>query len=205
VARGYEYYRETPRDLAIVIGQLADMVLYEPQPATLDELVVLVRPESFDDRNGDQGAGLAEPLRGGLIAVVAVDTPSRYVFSTAAQLREDLGMEDAAIWDRARLNLRNRIDVTPPNLSPGKVMTIVTGVGLASSLLAEETFWAHPRLENAGDLVVSPLERDQLIIASLHETELVHSIRRLAAGFNSSDFLCDRLLLRRNGAWEDFE
>lgn len=181
------------------------MVLYEPERAKAEELILLVRPEGFEARDGERGAGLALNLPGGLIALVAVDTPSRYVFTTAAQLREDLGMDDAAIWDRARSNLRQRIDPSPPKISRGKILTIETGVGLASSLLAEETFWTHPNLANAGDLVVLPLERDQLIIVSTSETELVHSMRRLAATFNSSEFLCGSLLLRRNGAWEDFE
>jgi len=205
VSRAYAYYRERPRELDFFVHQLAESIFIELHDAQPDDLILLVRPESFNPDGDDDATGLTRSLPGGLITVVAVDTPTRYVFSPADELSKELGLSRDDIWARARSNLLARLDVTPPTYKSGRVVTIKTGTGLASSLLAVEEFWDHPNLANLGDLVVSPIERDQLIIAKSDETELIASMRRLAAGFETPEFLCDRLLLRRNGAWEDFE
>jgi hypothetical protein len=205
VWRGYVYYRQHLRERDAVVGQLADMVLFEAPPAREEDLIVLVRPAEFQAQGRDrEDVGLAHPIAAGLIAVVACDTPDRYVFSPASKLRAGLGLDDEAIWNRAYANLRARIDTVPPMPDPGKVVTIETGARLASSLVAVSSFWDDPDLLAAGDLVVLPLEHDQLIFTRAGEAELIQHMRRLAAGWTSAEFLSDRLLLRRRGGWEEF-
>lgn len=206
LGRAYAYYRETPRERELVIGQVADLVLHEPGKATPDELMVLVRPHSFlAGSEGETDRGLARSLPAGLIAVVAVDKPERYEFPMASELRDDLGLSDAEIWARAEANLLTRVNMTPPKARTGVLMGIKTDIGLASSLLTVDAFWEHSHLASLGDLVVAPVERDELVVVPADQPELVHALRNLVARRDNSNFLCDRLLLRRNGAWEDFE
>jgi hypothetical protein len=63
----------------------------------------------------------------------------------------------------------------------------------------------HPNLAVLGDLVVAPLERDELVVAPLDEPDLMRALRNIVAQRHSPGFLCDKLLLRRNGGWEAFE
>ena len=206
ILRGYSYYREHPGELKLVLRQFGDLILYEPAPATPETLIVLVRPESFQAGNaGDDDRGLARPLPGGLIAVVAVDNPESYFFPSAGELRTALAMSDEEIWACATKNLRSRVALTPPSYRAGFVMGVKTDVGLASSLLIDDEFWAHPNLSSLGDLVVAPLERDELVVAPLAEPALVQALRNIVARRDSSGFLCDQLLLRKNGAWEEFQ
>ncbi|HLZ73717.1 hypothetical protein [Phenylobacterium sp.] len=206
VGRGYAYYLENPQQMDLVIRQLADLAVYEPAAATPESLIVLTRPESFQvGERGSDDRGLAHDIAAGLIAVVAVDQPAGFRMATACELRDELGMDEDAIWRRAFENLRARIDPVPPKMERGKVTTLKTGTGLAASVLAVEEFWRHPHFASEGDLVVCPIERDQVVVARFGDSELIQLLRRLAAGYRTSDFLCDRLLLRRNGAWEEFE
>jgi hypothetical protein len=206
VSNGYAYYLEHPRELRHATRRLADLVLNQPSPTRAEELLILVRPASFQaGGDGEADRGLAHPLAAGLIAVVAADTPESYVFSSASELRSDLAMDDVQIWDRAAANLRERLDMTPPKFHAGKVLGIKTDIGLAASFLIEDSFWAHPNLSSLGDLVVAPLEKDELVIAPLSAPDLVQALRNIVARRQSAEFLCDRLLLRRNGTWEEFE
>jgi len=206
VGRGYSYYREHPRELDVIVGQVVDLVLFGPEPARPDELIVLVRPASFQaGEDGETDRGLARALPGGLIATVAVDLPENYRFAKSSELREELGLDEAAIWQCAIENLRARVSMTPPEFRPGYVTGITTDIGLASSLLVLDDYWSHPRLAELGDLVVAPLERDELVIVPLKEEEALKALRNIVARRDGAGFLCDRLLLRRNGAWEEFE
>jgi hypothetical protein len=206
VDRGYAYYRQHPRDLEIVIGQLADLALYEREAAKSEELIVLVRPESFTAGAEDSDdRGLARALPGGLIAVVAVDKPEQYIFFTGSELRKDLGADDAAIWARALENLRNRISMKPPAYRSGQLMGLKTDIGLAASLLVLDDYWDRPAFSSYGDWVVAPLERDELVLAPAREPQLVQALRNLVARRDTAEFLCDRLLLRRDGIWSEFE
>jgi hypothetical protein len=186
---------------------MADLILHEPTPATPENLLIVVRPDSF--RTGQDGKGDCGPVRpiaAGLFAIVAVDTPANYQFTPVKELREELGMDDDAIWDRALVNLRDRLKgAKPPRQRPGHLTGVTTDIGLASSLLVLDEYWTHPTLAALGDLVVAPLERDELIIAPLRDPLMVTALRDLVAQRESSQFLCDRLLIRRNGGWEEYE
>lgn len=207
VARAHQYYREHPRKLDLVVRQLADLVVYEAEPAKAEDLIVLVRPDSF--RTGEDGAmdrGPVRPIAAGLVGIVAVDAPSSYRFAVNGELSQELDMDDAAIWDRAMANLRDRLKgASPPRQKPGHVTGVTTDIGLASSLLLLDEYWAHPDIVSLGELVVAPLERDELVIAPLNDPLMVKALRNIVSQRDNSQFLCDRLLLRRNGAWEEFE
>jgi hypothetical protein len=206
VARGYAYYRENPRELESVLAQLAEHVGREQHVASPDELIVLVRPSGFQaGEEGGSDQGLALDLPAGLIAAIAVDLPDRYEFPTASRLRQTLGMDDAAIWERALANLIERVGLTPPAPKPGFMIGFKTDVGLASSLLVLHEYWDHPNLAGLGDLVVAPVERDELIAVPASDPTMIKALRNLVAQRDNSQFLSRRLLLRRNGVWEEFE
>lgn len=206
VARAYQYYREHPRELDLVTAQITDAILYEPEPAKPEDLIVLVRPDSFrTGKDGGDDCGPARPLAAGLVGIVAVDMPSTYRISPNGELAEELGMDDGAIWDRAMANLRERIGGAPPKPKPGYLIGMRTDIGLASSLLLLDEYWAHPHLADLGDLVVAPVERDELVVVPFGDPLMVTALRNLVAQRDSSQFLCDRLLLRRNSAWHEFE
>jgi hypothetical protein len=207
VSRAYRQYREHPNELDVVAGQMADLILREPTPATPDNLLIVVRPDSF--RTGQDGkgdCGPARPIAAGLSAIVAVDTPTNFQFTPVNELRNELGLDDEAIWDRALANLRERLKgATPPRQRHGYLTGVTTDMGLASSLLVLDEYWTHPTLAALGDLVVAPLERDELVLAPLRDPLMVTALRNMVAQRDTSQFLCDRLLLRRNGAWEEYE
>ena len=206
VARAYQYYREHPRELSLVIGQITDSILFEPEPAKPEDLIVLVRPDSFrTGRDGLGDCGPALPIAAGLIAIVAVDMPSNYRFAPNGELTKELGMDEDAIWERAFANLIERVGLTPPKPKPGYLIGLKTDIGLASSLLALNEYWEHPNLADLGDLVVAPVERDELIVVPANDPMMVKALSNLVAQRDNSQFLCDRLLLRRNGGWEEFD
>ncbi|MGH6966174.1 MAG: hypothetical protein ACREE0_16950 [Phenylobacterium sp.] len=201
----YALYQAHPRALDSLVEQTADWFFSEPAPISLEALVAMVRPSELSAAEYQaEGHGLARPIAGSLIAVICVDTAEGTRFPNADKLRSELGMPDDGLWDRAHANLRDRANATPPKLEPGRLATITTGVGLAASLLSDDVFWRHPNLAAAGDLVVSAIELDQVIVARREEDELVRSMRRLAADYRSPDFLSDQLLLRRGGEWTVF-
>jgi hypothetical protein len=206
VENGYNYYMEERSGLKSAVRQLVQFALYEPAAVRAEELIVLVRPAQFQvGDDGDADRGLARALPGGLVAVVAADQPENYAFARASEFRAELGMDDEQIWDRAFANLRARMDMTPPAFRPDTLLGITTDVGLAASYLVDDGFWAHRNLGDLGDLVVAPFEKDRLIVAPASEPAAVRALRNIVAGERGADFLCDRLLLRRNGHWEDFE
>ncbi|MBS0362823.1 MAG: hypothetical protein JSR98_15715 [Proteobacteria bacterium] len=206
LGRAYQYYRERPLGLEAIVAQIAERAVTEPEPAAPEELIVLVRPETFDPETKDElSRGLSKRLPGSLIAVVTVDKPRTYVFMTAAALRSQLGLDDDAIWARAMANLRDRLGSFRPTPRPGKMMGVKSDIGLAASILLLDEFWTYPDLASLGDLVVAPVERDELVIVPLSEPELLPALRNLVARRDGPAFLTDRLLLRRNGAWEEFE
>jgi len=114
-------------------------------------------------------------------------------------------MDEDAIWERAFANLIERVGLTPPKPKPGYLIGLKTDIGLASSLLALNEYWEHPNLADLGDLVVAPVERDELIVVPANDPMMVKALRNLVAQRDNSQFLCDRLLLRRNGGWEEFD
>ena len=136
VARGYAYYREQPRERDLVISQLADLVLFEPESAKPLKLLSGVRPDAVRaGRMERKTAAPRQPSRDLASDAMAarVSTPLLLGPFPYADLRTELGMEDDAIWDRAMTNLRARLDLTPPKPRPGYLMGLKTGIGLASA------------------------------------------------------------------------
>lgn len=203
LARSYEWCREHPRDLEALVQQTAELALGEPAKASPGRLVVLVRPKTFDPGEEGESPALVRPLVEELVAIVAVDTPDSYVFTSAKGLREELGLDDEAIWARAVENTRKAIGFEPAGMEAGKIGEIISGVGLASSLLADETVWDSAELTRLGPLVIAPIERDKLVFAALADTEAVDVLKRWhARQSQTSDWLTDLLIVRRNGRWE---
>jgi hypothetical protein len=208
LARNYAAYREGRKSLAWFIEHHASGVMRGDFEASPEALLVLVRPHEFNPqpRGEDDGdRGLTRPLVSFLIAIVAVDAPESYTYAHASDLRRKLNMSDAEIWQRALANTRSQIGYEAAPLEVGKIGEIVTGIGLASSLLAEDEVWDGPEMTAFGPLLVSPIERDRLLFVPINDEVAVDGLRSWHARYQpNSDWLMDDLLVRRDGRWELF-
>jgi hypothetical protein len=206
LARNYAAYCEGRRNLAWFIEHHASGVMRDGFDASPEALLVLVRPHEFNPQprgEDESDRGLIRPLVGFLIVIVAVDAPESYTYAHASDLRRKLRMSDAEIWQRALANTRSQIGYEAAPLEVGQIGEIVTGIGLASSLLAEDEVWDSPEMTAFGPLLVSPIERDRLLFAPINDDVAMDSLRSWHARCQpTSDWLMNDLLVRRDGRWE---
>jgi hypothetical protein len=206
LARNHAAYCEGRNDLAWLIEHNAKSAGTRGLEATPEALLILVRPDAFNPepgRGGELDRGLVRPLVEGLIAIVAVDAPEAYTYAYASELRRVLKMSDAEIWQRALANTRSRIGYEAVPLEVGKIGEIVTGIGLASSLLADDEIWDGPEMTAQGPLLVAPIERDRLVISPVNDKVVANGLRNWHAGNRrNSEWLTDILIVRRLGRWE---
>lgn len=197
--RAYALYQGTPTELGAIVGQLARP--REPfDISSADDLVVLVRPATFG-----ADAELARPLAGGLVAVVAVDSPQRYAFVPGETLRTKLQLSNQAIWDRALENTRRLIGFKPIEISLGRPAAISTQAGLAASLLAFDDYWNSAERTD-GPLAVAVFGRDDLFVATVSDAKAIEVMREgMAEIRDDPNGLTNDLLVRRNGRWEVLE
>lgn len=203
LARNYAAYREGRNDLIWFIEHAAENAVREGSEARPEVLLVLVRPDTFNPepgRGGEEDRGLVRPLVDCLIAIVATDAPDSYTFDHASELRRQLKMSNAEIWQRALSNTRAQFAYEVSPLETGK---IVTGVGLASSLLLDDEIWDNPEMTARGPLLVAPIERDRLVFAPLDDEIAASGLRDWHARYQpNSEWLADILIVRREGRWE---
>ena len=204
LARSYEFYRDEPARLDEYVR--AESAAFAPVRVSPETLLVLVRSKASNPPPGPGGPadrGLARPIAGELIAIVAVDAPDTYKFLTGSELRAKLKMDDAAIWTRALANTHAKVPYDPRPLNPGRPAEISAGNGLASSLLVNDAFWDSESLTAAGPVVVAAMARDNLYIAPLSDTKMVQALREMMAKVaDDPNTLSSRLLVRRQGHWE---
>jgi hypothetical protein len=201
--RAYGLYQGDPEALDSLVEKTASAVGFKDPGASSDTLLVLVRPAPFVQASKEVQATLNRPLAGGLYAIVATDTPERYVFSRANSLRSELKLADAEIWSQALRNTRRLVGAKPLTFRPGRLAEITTENGLAASLLALDDYWDSEALMANGPLVVAVLARDDLFVAPLADRAAVASLRKMmSSARDDPNGLTNDLLVRRAGRWE---
>lgn len=209
----YRRYREDPDELAAILARYVAVVTQLDEPGASDPgtLVILIRPADYVEgavrfvaaKPGPPAVDptpLSRPLAGDLRAYVAVDSATAFSIPAAADLRDKLKLDDAAIWDRALANTTPQLLRPRP---PGRkaVSIITTGKGLAASLLVDDAYWDSPRMRAAGPLFVSPVGRDMVVVVR-DDGKVLDSLRRIAAEeVGEPDGLSSLILTRRDGAW----
>lgn len=199
LGRGYGIYEGNPADLPDILKGFSGSVRVSRAPATLQSIVILVRPLNPKMAM----AKLARPLAGGMWAVVAQDLPNSFEFPSKDELRTELKLDEKAIWSRALDNTRKRIGIESRPLNPNQPVEISTGGYFASSLLADDAFWDSPLMLSQGPLVVFALARDNLYVVPLSSTAMVARLRQSAATVKDDpNGLTNDLIVRRNSHWE---
>jgi hypothetical protein len=197
--RAYGIYKGQPEVLPDILKGLSGSVRAHRPKATLDTLIVLVRPDTFVTGRGV----LARPLAGGMSAIVALDEPDNFEFPTRGGLRAELALEDKAIWRRALENTRAKTRITPRPIDPQRMVHIGTGGYFASSLLADDEFWDSKEMRSAGPLAVFAFARDDIYFAPLSNTPAVEELRKMATQLrNDPNGLTNDVIVRREGHWE---
>jgi hypothetical protein len=206
LGRAYDAYRESPEDLEAILTALDASAGQADAPAALENLLVLVRPETFDPGpNASRKLLLSKPLGAGLMAVVAVDSPNSYVYAPSEKLRADLKLDDAAIWSKALANTRVQLTETPKAPAMGRPVTFTTGTGLAASILMDDAFWDSPAMTAAGPLVVSPMGKDFLMLALQADAKGVAWMRKaISSPDPDPEKLAYILMVRKDGRWAEW-
>lgn len=202
VARFHTLYCQEPKDLERLIAQLADLPARNPNPATRKALRLLVRPDTYlTETSAAEDRQICRHVAGRLWAIVAADERDAIGFPSAAMLRADLEMDDAAIWDQALANTRRQL--SPIDLPPPKsVQLFVTEDGYASSYLADDDLWRRLDKQASDGLLVVPLETNVLCIFGSFSTDGALALRDLTAVSEASaDHLSSVALTRRDGRW----
>lgn len=203
--RAYALYRQHPSQLSAILKLfVGNVVAINGNPSfTAGQLRVLVRPASYLTPSGLGKQLLYRPLAGDLIALVAVDEPTKYIYPPADELRATLKMGDDALWARALENTDHKLPGVPSDAGEKAVAAFTTGEGLASSMLAEPRLWDTPALQSGGPIVVAPVNKDLVFLVRLGDAGRVAALRKAAAeSAKDPDGLTTQVFVRRNGAWE---
>ncbi len=210
----YAFYRQDPAQLKAVLGHFVGALFSGEAEAvyTARQLLLLVRPASYLQAEarllGDDpkhlGPPLSRPIAGDLIAIVAVDQPTTYIYPPASSLRAALKLDDAAIWKRAMANTRRKLPGLPPDKGDKAIASMVSGEGVSSSMLVvDPEQWDAPAEQVGGPPVVAPVAKDMLIVTHLGDLGGVRALRKMAAQeADDPDGLTQQLFVRRNGGWE---
>jgi len=196
----YDRYRNDPRRLDDLVRDVAGLIGNGPKHATASALVIMLCTTQFIEGFGPEKR-LVRPIAGDLFAVVAYDTPEKWVFAPAEELRSQLGMDNEAIWKVALANTRVRADVTPQPLKPNEPVDVITDHEVASSLIADDELWQMPELTGQGPLVVAVLQQDEIYIVPLSAKDIVAKVRQRVKD-DPHPIFSRTLLLRRDGRWE---
>ena len=176
--------------------------------ATLDQLVVIVRPSNPPAAGGAPATDPAKavpprPFAGDLALFLAVDSPGAIRLAVPADLAR-WHLDAAAAWDRARINIKARIgelqqirlgDANGPD-------GIGAASGLAPSLLATDEACSPAQPDGIAGQVVLLVSRDSYIFGTPADPQSMarfwgaaRSIVDRYAAFSTTPITC------RNGSW----
>jgi hypothetical protein len=198
----YALYLRSPRELIAAIQHAALFILITSVTPTLEALTVLIQASGYNPDANPAYPALTRPIVDELLAVVVIDNIYGYQFLAAASLREALGLDDAALWERALQNTIARLQVEDTPQRPGEAKVLLRGDGLATSLLLVDEFWDPPRQSEA--LVVAPVAPNKIAVAPARDGRALRVLRQMM----KSDPLSREwrqfkgLLARRQGRWE---
>jgi hypothetical protein len=202
VARFHALYCREPRDLERLITQLADTPWRHQPSTTRKPLRLLVRPDTYlTEASTDEGRQICRHIAGALWAIVAVDEGDAISFPSAMMLRADLGMDDAAIWEKALANTRRQLG--PLQLPSEKsVQVFIAKDGYASSYLADDELWRRLDEEAPDGLLAVPLETNVFCVFGSFSPDAAYALPDLlAVSEASADHLSSVALTRRNDRW----
>lgn len=203
--RAFGLYEGTPSELETIVANMVSSMDAADAKATAEALIVIVRPKGFTLAGQDplHERALNRQVAPGLFAIVAIDRPDSYAVRLGSQLRNELKMDDAALWARATANTRTHWSA-PQGALPDKGISEIAKVdGLASSLLIDDAFWDSAVLTRGEPIVVAVFARDNLLLARLSDAEAVGRLRKTMAGVRDDpNGLTNDLIVRRNGHWE---
>jgi len=202
VAEAYGWYQQNPRELVRAIERVGTFILISSVKPAPEALAVIVQGSRYNASANPAHPALIRPVVDELVAVVLVDNKYGYQFLTAPTLRDQLGLDDAALWDRAMRNTLARLEIDTVPLEANRPTELLRGDGLATSLLLVDEFWDPPRQNDV--LVAAPVAPNKLGVAAERDTRSIKVMRRMM----SRDPLDPHwrqfrgLLVRRQGRWE---
>jgi hypothetical protein len=201
VARFHGVYCDNPRDLERLVDQLASVPGRGPRSATADKLRILVRPDTYLIDKDKPEQQITKHIAGELWAMVGMDEGDAIGFPEGKALREDLAMDDPAIWKRALANTRGdfpRLHV-PASKS---IQFFAAEQGYASSCLADDELWTRLDQQARDGVIVIPLETNVVCIVGSFSAEAMPALAEACAISEASpDHLSSVPLTRRDGAW----
>ena len=201
VARFHALYLEDPQSLQDLVRQLAQVPVRESRSATRQSLRLVVRPDTYLTAVAGGVDQMCRPIAGRLWGIVAVDEGDAIGFPSASELRDDLALDDASIWNVALENTRR--GMSPISL-PGKqsVQIFAADEGHISSCLADDELWDRLDREASGGLLVVPLELNVLAVFGSFIPSAALALRDLRAVSEASpNHLSSVALTRRGGRW----
>lgn len=205
LSRAYATYLEDPRRIDEILDRHTVVLGRPAAVATPEQLVVLVRPSSFDPVHSPQadGSGLFRPVAGDLMGIVAINGPDAYFFQSAVGLCAELQMGEDDVWARAVANTRPLLPPSLPVPKPKTLDALSVASGCAASALIFDDLWDDLAARMRGAVLVAPVERNVVLI-SRDEPEgraaALGTSRRIAA--EASGYLSTLLLRRHSGRWE---
>jgi len=204
LARFHTLYCQQPRDLDRLVNQLGSFPARSRRVSTTDALRILVRPDTYLlEGDAAEDRQISRHLSGRLWAIVAVEESDAIGFPPGSVLREDLRMDDHAIWDRALRNTRREFPAVrvPP---VGQLQFLAADNGFASSCLADEALWRRLDGEAEEGLLVLPLETKVVCVVGGRSPDVVPALRSaIAISEASADHLSSVVLTREGGFWLD--
>ena len=205
----YGAYRQDPTGLQDIVKRSvsASIEATKPREIAAATLLILVRPAHYVRERlfmvghaGGPPPVLSRPIAGDLVEIVAVDQLSVYRFPSPSELRSTLRTDDAGVWAAARENLED--ELANPDLTGKQVVELQSGIGLASSVLAESDLWDSPSMQTAGAPVVAPVGRDLLLVTHEGNAKDIAAMRNRSQEMRQDpQALSDRLFVRRKRAW----
>lgn len=202
VGQAYEWYLKTPRALIPAIEWIGRFILISSVAPTTDALTVVVKGAEFGANRDPADRSLTRPIVEGLVAVVVIDNAYGYQTLPASHLRDQLKLDDAALWTSAMRNTVARLEIDHVPMARGEPTELLRGDGLATSLLLVDEFWDPPRQSEA--LVAAPVAPNKLLVAPERD---IRSLRMLREAMRSDPLDPEwrtfrGLLARRAGRWE---
>lgn len=216
----YRRYRADPAALEEVLARhvtSTTSTLMGTPSITAENAIVLVRQAEFSDdyealmrakppKDGKAPGPLAvRPLPGNLVLVIASDQPTAYLYSSAADVVENLGSLDAA-WTRAIANTEALIGEADGS-EAGAIVVLTTRKGSGSSLLVVDSFWDKIEASGLGAPVVLLADRNTVAMAFEGNADSIRDLKLIARGLVEEPgkfdepMLSSSLLIRRKGQW----
>ena len=206
----YPLYQADPSSLDAIVSRYAGVLAAPVQEgATLDQLVVIVRPSDYITRSLPPGASTANflpprPMASDLSLFLAIDAPDTIRPAGPADLRR-WNIDVAEAWRRAVVNIKQRIGPLQPTRLGNERGAVGFGAasGLAPSMLADPSV-CGPTAQNGirGQLVLL-YARDMFLYADPTDTamtSLFWSVVKAETAAGRS--LSSTVLTCRSGRWE---